>query len=290
MAPKQYATAGAFRRALEDRLQGISKRDHIDLQRLRREVAFDRMLARFFASDSAPWVLKGGYLMELRLQIARSTRDVDLTLRGRPSLATEDPKERNQAVRDLLEDDASTDLGDFFVYVIGEAMMDLNVPVYGGARFPVEARIDGRRFVNFHIDIAVGDVLVEPLDRLPGRDWLDFAGIACPLVQAISAEQQFAEKLHAYTLPRQNPNSRVRDLLDMLLLVATGKLSRPRTEQTIKATFEKRKTHSVPEQFAPPPTTWAKPFAVLATECAISDSADEAFTKIQEFLDTLDLK
>ena len=110
--------------------------------------------------------------MELRLQIARSTRDVDLTLRGRASLVIEDPKERNHAVRELLEDDAAADLGDFFVYVIGEAVMDLNVPVYGGARFPVEARIDGRRFVNFHIDIAVGDVLVEPLDRLSGRDWL----------------------------------------------------------------------------------------------------------------------
>ena len=287
MASRKYATAQAFRRALEDRLQSISQRDHIDLQRLRREVAFDRMLARLFASDPAPWVLKGGYLMELRLRVARSTRDVDLTLRGRASLIREDLKDRNQAVRELLQNSASTDLGDFFAYVIGEAMMDLNVPVYGGARFPVEARVDGRRFVNFHVDIAVGDVLVEPLDRLHGRDWLEFAGIARPLIQAISAEQQFAEKLHAYTLPRQNPNSRVRDLLDMLLLVEAGKLSRTRTEQTIKTTFEKRKTHSVPEEFAPPPATWAKPFAVLAEECAVSDSVDQAFKKIRAFLDTL---
>jgi hypothetical protein len=83
VTPRKYASARDFRRALEDRLQGISQRDHVDLQRLRREVAFDRMLARFFATDPAPWVLKGGYLMELRLQMARSTRDVDLTLRGK---------------------------------------------------------------------------------------------------------------------------------------------------------------------------------------------------------------
>jgi hypothetical protein len=153
----------------------------------------------------APWVLKGGYLMELRLQMARSTRDVDLTLRGKASLVIENRKERNQAVRELLEDDASRDLDDFFVYVIGEAMMDLNVPAYGGARFPVEARIDGRRFVNFHIDIAVGDVLVEPLDRLPGRGWLDFAGIAPTLIQAISSEQQFAEKLLPTRCPVRMP-------------------------------------------------------------------------------------
>src|SRR5690348_11439270 len=119
MPPKKYASATAFRRALEDRLQAISRRDDRDLQRLRREVAFDRLLARFFASDPAPWVLKGGYLMELRLQTARSTRDIDLTLRGRPSLTVEDPNERNAAIRELLQEYASTNLGDFFVYVIG---------------------------------------------------------------------------------------------------------------------------------------------------------------------------
>ena len=75
----------------------------------------------------------------------------------------------------------------------------------------------------------------------------------------------------------------------MLLLVEAGNLSRTRTEQTIKMTFEKRKTHSVPEEFAPPPTTWSKPFAVLAAECAVSDSVEQAFKKIRVFLDTLAL-
>jgi hypothetical protein len=31
-------------------------------------------------------------------------------------------------------------------------------------------------------------------------------------VQLIAREQQFAEKIHAYTLPRNTPNSRVKDL------------------------------------------------------------------------------
>lgn len=46
--PKKYATPAAFRRALEDRLQAIAKKEGIDLQRLRRQVAFDRLLARLF--------------------------------------------------------------------------------------------------------------------------------------------------------------------------------------------------------------------------------------------------
>jgi hypothetical protein len=42
MEPKKYATAAAFRRALEDRLQDITGKESLDLQRLRRQVAFDR--------------------------------------------------------------------------------------------------------------------------------------------------------------------------------------------------------------------------------------------------------
>jgi hypothetical protein len=48
METKKYATAAAFRRALEDRLQDIAGKESVDLQRLRRQVAFDRLLARLF--------------------------------------------------------------------------------------------------------------------------------------------------------------------------------------------------------------------------------------------------
>jgi hypothetical protein len=39
---KQYKTAGAFRIALETRLQARAHEEKTDLQRLRRQVAFDR--------------------------------------------------------------------------------------------------------------------------------------------------------------------------------------------------------------------------------------------------------
>jgi hypothetical protein len=44
-------------------------------------VAFERLLARLFAGDDPPWLLKGGYALELRLQDrARSTLDLDLSV------------------------------------------------------------------------------------------------------------------------------------------------------------------------------------------------------------------
>src|SRR5476649_1167933 len=84
VTPRQYATAGALRAALETRLLERSRRDGVDLQRLRRQVAFDRLLARMFSPASRAsraWVLKGGYALELRFHQARSTKDLDLTVR-----------------------------------------------------------------------------------------------------------------------------------------------------------------------------------------------------------------
>src|SRR4029453_4968298 len=84
-AQRQYATAGAFRTALEARLNERARRDGVDLHRLRRPVAFDRVLARMF-DQSQPardgWVLKGGYALEMRFHMARSTKDLDLTVRN----------------------------------------------------------------------------------------------------------------------------------------------------------------------------------------------------------------
>jgi Nucleotidyl transferase AbiEii toxin, Type IV TA system len=80
---KTYKTAGAFRTALETRLHNRARAEGTDLQRLRRQVAFDRFLARMFLKGPNapyPWVLKGGYAMELRTHAARTTKDIDLTL------------------------------------------------------------------------------------------------------------------------------------------------------------------------------------------------------------------
>ncbi|MGA8443556.1 MAG: nucleotidyl transferase AbiEii/AbiGii toxin family protein, partial [Candidatus Sulfotelmatobacter sp.] len=93
---RSYKTAGAFRAALETRLQTRAREQGTDLQRLRRQVAFDRFLARLFSKGpkaTYPWVLKGGYAMELRMHSARTTKDIDLTLHDGTRLS-KGPKER----------------------------------------------------------------------------------------------------------------------------------------------------------------------------------------------------
>lgn len=77
-----YGTPVALRAALEQRLFNRSNETGIALDRLRRRVLFERIVARLEAAEPGRWVLKGGMALEVRLQDdARLTKDIDLGLR-----------------------------------------------------------------------------------------------------------------------------------------------------------------------------------------------------------------
>jgi hypothetical protein len=276
---RQYVSGAALRTSLEERLKRISQEEAVDLQRLRRQVAFDRLLARLFRHGETDWVLKGGYAMELRFHAARATKDLDFTVRARPA-----------SVLEYLQDAGAVDAGDFFLFRIGEGMMELDGAPYGGARYPVEAILGGRTFVKFHIDVGVGDVIIDPVEFARTRDWLGFAGVAPPDVPMIQREQQFAEKIHAYTLPRPSaPNSRVRDLVDLGLLIRSGTLDAFRVVECIRRTFTRRDTHPVPRTLEAPPASWTAPFAALAEECSLEISVSEAFLDLARYFGGLEI-
>ncbi len=257
----RYATATSFRIALEARLKSLAHAEGIDLQRLRRQVSFDRLLARLFSEPNAPWLLKGGYAMELRLRSARTTKDIDLSFPGE-SVRKDDVLER-------LQDRAAADMGDYFTFAVGIPQLDLEGAPEGGSRYPVIASLAGRVFTKFHLDLGIGDAVVRPTEIIRGRDWLEFAGIPLVPCIAISREQQFAEKLHAYTRQRERPNSRVKDLVDMALLVKMGLPESPKLKEAIQMTFEQRGTHAIPIAFPDPPQSWQQPYVQLAGECGL---------------------
>ena len=278
----RYQTPTALRRALEDRLLTAVRQKGGDIQRMRRQAAFDRLLCRLFHEPDAPWLLKGGYAMELRIQKARTTRDVDLAIRQLPDGAK---AWNDAAVRASLELAAVVDLEDGFEFTIGEPTMDLNAAPYGGSRYPVEALMAGRRFAAFHLDVSAGDVLREPFEILEGQDWLGFAGIAKARLPAISREEQFAEKLHAYTLPRTGrPNTRVKDLVDMVLLFDSRTMDHTRLAENITATFLRRSTHPVPSSLPEPQSSWSEPFGELAAECGMDANMTEHYQRLGAFL------
>ncbi len=281
MSKFAYATPAAFRQALEARLASIAKTEAVDVQRLRRQVAFDRLLCRIFQAPDSSWALKGGYAMELRLNMTRTTKDIDLSWRGK--LMATSKEEAVAILREKLQEAADIDLGDYFTFLIGEPDTDVANAPYGGGRFSVAARMAGRVFAQFHIDVGVGDAVLNPLEDISGRDWLDFAGIQPRPFPSISREQQFAEKLHAYTLPREGaPNTRARDLVDMVLLIRM-KIDPVRTMEAVAATFKKRAKHDVPADLEPPPVEWDKPYAALAKECKLTETLNQASAMVDDF-------
>ena len=136
--------------------------------------------------------------MELRLRSARTTKDIDLSL----PVGSSDALKAN--VLSQLQRRAAVDLGDFFVFTVGQSLSALDAAPEGGSRYPVIASLAGRRFTQFHLDVGIGDASIQPTEILEVRDWLGFAGVAPVPCIAICKEQQFVEKLHAYKLNREH--------------------------------------------------------------------------------------
>jgi predicted nucleotidyltransferase component of viral defense system len=280
----KFKSATDFRKSLEARLQGLAAKTKVDLQRLRRKVAFDRFLARIFSQEKPGFYLKGGYAMELRLAHARATRDIDLTFVRR---VTNESELISALILNDLRDLAERDLNDHFIYKVGEAQIDLENAPYGGARYPVSALVDKKLYVRFQLDVGA-DFLLDKVESIQGANWLEFCGIPAPVIPMISIEQQFAEKMHAYTLFRgQRANSRPKDLIDMVLLLD---MKNPKPDEMLRAlqkVFKKRDTHPLPKRLDPPPAVWNDQFIEMAAECGLSQNMQESFEKISEFFNRI---
>src|ERR1700689_5432489 len=82
---RPFGSASAFKTALEARLRKRSASTGVPLSTLQLKFVMERILPRLFHDDAPPWLLKGGFAMDLRFRPrARTTKDIDLSV----SLAT----------------------------------------------------------------------------------------------------------------------------------------------------------------------------------------------------------
>jgi hypothetical protein len=84
---------------------------------------------------------------------------------------------------------------------------------------------------------------------------LEFAGIAPVVVPALAVEQHLAEKLHEYsrTYAGDQPSSRVKDLVDMVVIARTTSIEADRLSEAVRSIFERRATHAIPLSMESPP-------------------------------------
>jgi hypothetical protein len=78
---QKYESPAAFKQALEHRLKAATPAG-IPVARTRQLAVFDRFLARIAVVFGDAATLKGGVALELRLDRARTTKDIDLRVMG----------------------------------------------------------------------------------------------------------------------------------------------------------------------------------------------------------------
>jgi hypothetical protein len=158
---------------------------------------------------------------------------------------------------------------------------------YDGFRLRAECRLAGKLYGQpFGVDVAFGDPLTEPGDVIVAHDSLAFASVPPPRFVVYPIETQIAEKLHAYTMPRARPNTRVKDLPDIALLATARELDASRVRTALQRTFEYRATHPVPRFVPEAPTEWSPVYVMLAREDRLPwASLEEVLGAVRAFLD-----
>lgn len=279
MTPRSYASPEAFKQALEQRLR-TSAKTGAGLSRNRQLLVFDRFLARVVEVLGDAVTLKGGLVLERRLERARTTKDVDLRMVGSPD-----------DVLARLQEAGRLELGDFMSFEVGfdEAHTEIQNDgmQYVGLRFRAECKLAGKLYGHpFGIDVAFGDPILGEPDVMVAEDVLGFAGIAPPTLRLYPVETHVAEKLHAYTLPRRYPNSRVKDLPDLALLATARRLDAKRLRAALEQTFAFRKTHPLPIMVPAPLEAWRAPYAAMAREDGLAwRTLDDVTAAARAFLD-----
>jgi hypothetical protein len=258
MKATRYATPEGFKQALETRLRKEARSVGVGMGRLRQVLIFERFLARVFSVLGERVVAKGGVVLELRLARARTTRDVDLGFSG-----------DLDGVLGALTRAGELDLGDRISFRIEpdreHPTIEAEGMIYGGRRYRAEARLAGRLYgLPFGVDVAAGDAITVAPDIVEGSRLLAFVGLDPVRLRVYPRETHVAEKLHAFTLPRSRPNSRVKDLPDLALLGQTGAFDAVTLHAAIERTFAFRKTHPAPTRLPDPPAEWQGPYSRMA--------------------------
>ena len=273
----RYTTGAAFRTALEQRLLMAARQQGVPLVRLRKLVAFERILARLVAVAPDRWVLKGAVALHFRLGARfRTTKDMDLGRWDDEQPATDDLIAMEQL-----------DLGDHFRFAV-EKTAKLDQMLEGAAvRYHVSSYLAGRRFEELILDIGFGDPLIGEPEQLRGPDLLGFAEIEAIEVPVLPLEPHVAEKVHAYTRSYAGgrASTRVKDLIDLVLIPSLFPFSAARLRSALDATFGARSTHFLPATLPPPPIGWRTAYGRMATDVGLTPDMSAGYDQARAFLD-----
>jgi len=260
-----YQSAPALRAALERRLLARSAETGASLDRLRRRVMFERIIARIQAGEPGHWVLKGGMALEVRLRDdARLTKDVDLGLRDDVSGAPD--------LHERLIDILAVDLDhDYFIFTVGppERLREDSggVPTW---RAKVSVQLADKPFGRIQLDVSPRTHELHATDRLAIPNSLAFAGIPTVEVEAVDIHRHAAEKFHGMLRDfGERENSRVRDLVDLTILLEHDLLVPEQTAAAVRSVWLERNNTEPPNDVPQLPESWPDRYQRLAASDGI---------------------
>lgn len=213
------------------RLLNVAKAQGVDFNQVLVRFALERILYRLSQSEHADhYLLKGALLFTLWYDMPhRTTRDADLLGFGASDL---------ESVAQTFRDIASVAVDDGIVFdpdsvAAEEIRKDAG---YAGARIFISGEL-ARARCKTQIDIGFGDAVTPgPVDATYP---VLLADLPAPRLRAYPVYTVVAEKLHAIALLGMT-NSRLKDYLDLSVLLDRETLDTDLLAQAIKATFERR--------------------------------------------------
>lgn len=257
-----YDSAAALRAALEQRLINRAAQTGLGLDRLRRGILFERIVARLEAAQPGRWVLKGGMALEVRLRhVARVTKDIDLGLREEVETAADLQAHLDEAFAVELDDDG------FEVVTATPRILGVDGVGHPTWRVGVTANLAGRQFGRIQLDISPRAHELGVTDRIALPNSLDFAGIPARSIQIVDVNRHAAEKLHAMLRTfGDRENSRVRDLVDVVLLVEHDLLTTEAVAFAVRQVWAERDGAEPPATPGPLPESWPVRYESLAED------------------------
>lgn len=221
------------------RLLNLARAQGADFNQVLVRFALERMLYRLGRSPHGErFVLKGALLFALWYDLPhRSTRDADLLGFGASDLP---------AIRQTFREIAAIDGNDGLVFDPDSVTADeiRKGAGYGGARVMLVGELAKAR-CTVQIDVGFGDAVT------PGPVEAQFpvliADLPAPRLRTYPVETVIAEKLHAIELLGMT-NSRMKDYLDLSVLIERERLDVPTLATAIRATFARRQT-AIPNEW-----------------------------------------
>lgn len=220
------------------RLLNIAKAEGSDFNGVLIRYALERILYRLSQSEHADhFLLKGALLFTLWYDMPhRATRDADLLGFGASDL---------ESIQHTFRDIAAIAADDGIVFdptsvTVNEIRKEAE---YTGARVIINGEL-ARARCKTQIDIGFGDAVT------PGPVISEYPvlidGIPAPTIRAYPIYTVIAEKLHAICLLGMG-NSRLKDYLDLFVLLDRESLDNDLLARAIAATFVRRKTATLTE-------------------------------------------